>query len=90
MWHEALVRSDAQSSNAHRDAIAFVDAKGVTWKVACRDLPGRRGRLALDFASATGKRRSAEIQTLQVEELRALSDQAWQTLLANAAVIELE
>ena len=92
MWNDASVRRDHEAHiiNVKPDRIGFVDAKGVEWKVAWRDLPDRRGRIALDFASATGKRRSAEIKAIQLDELRGMSDQAWRTLLANAAVIEME
>ena len=72
------------------DQMGFIDAKGVSWRVALSDLPYRQGRVALDFASATGKRRSAQIKADQVEELRRMNDVAWRSMLANAAVIELE
>jgi hypothetical protein len=89
MWNEAVQR-DRESVNTNRDRFGFVDAKGVEWKVVWRDLPERRGRVVLEFASATGKRRSAEIRAVELEELRNFGDMAWRRLLANAAVIELE
>ena len=90
MWNDATVQQDGDGMSAKRDRYGFVDAKGVEWSVAWRDLPERQGRVALDFASVTGKRRSAEIKAVQLEELDGLNDQAWRTLLANAAVIEME
>jgi hypothetical protein len=90
MWNDAVFRRDVEPTKPNPRLTGFIDKKGVEWSVMLRELPERRGRIALDFASATGKRRSAEIQALQLEELRNLSEQAWQTLLANAAVIEME
>ena len=89
MWNDVFLGRDTESQTNYQQT-GFVDRKGVEWKVAWRALPERRGRIALDFASVTGKRRTAEIQPAQLEALLSLSDQAWQALLANAAVIELE
>jgi len=86
MWNDAFIGRDTESTQTN---LGFVDKKGVEWRVAWRALPERSGRIALDFASATGKRRSAEIKAVQLE-LHSLSEQAWQTLLSNAAVIEME
>lgn len=90
MWNDASVQRDAEASNPNPDQVGFVDAKGVEWNVVWRDLPERRGKIALDFASANGKRRSAELKVEQLDELRRLDDLAWRTLLANAGVIEME
>ena len=90
MWNDAFLRLDTESTQANVELTGFVDKKGVEWRVAWRDLPERSGRIALDFASATGKRRSAHLKAAQLEELRSLNEQAWQTLLADAAVMELE
>ena len=81
---------DAEVGRSSSDRAGFIDAKGVSWSVAWRDLPERRGRIALDFASATGKRRSAQVKADQIGALQNLNDQEWRTLLANAAVIEME
>jgi hypothetical protein len=90
MWNDAGIRHDSEPLDANSDRIGFVDARGVEWKVQCRDMPERPGKIALDFASTTGKRRSAQIKAVQLDELRNLDDQAWRTLLADAGVIELE
>ena len=91
MWSDAMARrSPEPTTRSNPRLTGFHDKKGIEWSVALRELPDRRGRIALDFASATGKRRSAEIHAMQVEELLSLSEQAWQTLLSNAAVIEME
>jgi hypothetical protein len=90
MWNDTFVQRDAESINGSRDKIGFIDAKGVVWSVIARDMPERQGRIALDFASVNGKRRSAQIKSVQLDELRALDEIAWRKLLANAAVIELE
>ena len=87
------VRRGAESNppdTVNIDRTGFLDAKGVSWSVAWRIVPERSGRIALDFASTTGKRRSAEIQAVHSEELRTMSEQEWRTFLANAAVIEYE
>jgi hypothetical protein len=90
MQNDAFPRRDAGSAASDHELTGFLDTKGIEWRVAWRDLPERRGRIALDFASANGKRRSAEVKATQLDELQCLSQQAWQTMLANAAVIELE
>ena len=90
MWSDANIRRDNEPANRDRPLTAFVDKRGVHWNVSLRELPDRHGRVALDFSSANGKRRSSQIHALQVEELQNLSEHAWQTLLANAAVIEME
>lgn len=90
MWNDAFLGRDIESSETNYNQTGFVDRKGVEWRVAWRDLPEHRGRIALNFASATGKRRSAEIKPEQIEALLSLSEHAWQALLANAAVIEME
>jgi hypothetical protein len=89
MWKDASVRRDSEVI-PNRDRIGFVDAKGVVWSVVARDMPEREGKMALDFASTTGKRRSAQIKAVQLDELRSLDDLAWRKLLANAGVIEME
>src|SRR5688500_1448837 len=60
MWNEASVRRDHELSDTNRDRMEFVDAKGIEWRVLCRNLPEREDRIALHFASATGKRRNSE------------------------------
>jgi hypothetical protein len=90
MWNDASHQHrESEVSDTNPARIGFVDAKGMEWKVLCRYLPERHGRVSLSFASANGKRRNAEVRAA-IDDLRSLDDHAWRGLLANAAVFELE